>query len=193
MNGDTWSSTVSPLAYTGTTWNHGAGFGTQTGTDLLDSNGTVTTVGFTLTGDVAEANGDGFQPLPIFYETEYTDVGGMTLTINGLQNGQPYDLYLASAFNGGDGGFFTVGANTQEVAGTTQSSFISGQNYLEFSSVTAVGNSIVMTIKPDGTNQNLAILNAFQITEAPEPSTYTMLIAGLGLLVFALRFSKSRA
>jgi hypothetical protein len=191
LNGESWTASVSPLAYTGTTWSQTYSYGAITETALPYSDSTVShpdvsTVGFTLTGIGGYANNDTFQPLPMFYNTEYTG-GEMTLTINGLQNDKKYALYLDAAFNGGDGSIIKVGTQTQDVSGATESSFISDANYAEFAAF-PVDNSIVVTFTPDGTDQNLAVFNGFQIEAIPEPSSLALISMGAAaLLLFAYR------
>jgi len=44
-----------------------------------------------------------------------------------------------------------------------------------------------VTISANGTGQDFANLNGFQIEVAPEPSTWAMLFGGLGMLAFFVR------
>jgi hypothetical protein len=166
LNGNTWSSTISPLAYLGTTWSQYFSYGNITGTNLPYSDGTASAVGFTLTGVSGYSNNNQTQPLPMYYETEYSG-GNMTLTVTGLQNSQPYDLYFAVASNNGSGSAVTIGTQTLQSTGLTVSSFQSGVNYVKFTGITPVNNSIVVTIAPNGTGQNLGIIDGFQITTSP--------------------------
>jgi hypothetical protein len=184
LNGQAWSTSISPLAYTGTTYN----YGDITESDLAYSDASSSAVGFTLTGPSNLANNDGSAPLPMFREVEYSYEGDLTLTINGLQNGQAYNVALDAAFNGGDGSAFTVGSNTQQDTGNNNgSTFVAGINYVEFDSVVATDNSIVVTIAANNTGQNFANINGFQIEVVPEPSTYAMMIGGLAFLAFCVR------
>jgi hypothetical protein len=162
INGTTWSSTASPFAYLGTKWSQFYSYGNISGTNLPYSDGTASTVGFTLTGIVGYANNDTTSLLPLLHEVEYS-AGNMTLTITGLQAGQLYDLCLPSAYDNGNGSAITIGSQTQGTTGTIASAFINGVNYVQFTGIAPVSNSIVVTIAPNGTGQNLGILNGFQI------------------------------
>jgi hypothetical protein len=187
LNGHAWSTSISPLSYSGTTWTETYNYGNISATDLSYSNAAPSAVGFTLTGSPDLANNDGGAPLPIFREVEYSG-GDLTLTINGLQNGQAYNIALDAAFNGADGSAFTIGMNTQNDTGNNNgSAFANGTNYVEFDSIVASDNSIVVSIAPNGTGQNFANINGFQIEEAPEPSTWAMMLLGAGGLVFLAR------
>jgi hypothetical protein len=188
LNGQASSSSIAPLSYTGTTWTQAGGYGvTITGTDVPYSDDTSSTISFSLAGGADIANNDGSAPLPIFREVEYSG-SDLTLTISGLQDGQAYNLAMDAAFNGGDGSAFSIGSSTlQDTGNNSGSSFVSGTNYVEFESVLPTDNSIVVTIAPNGTGQNFANINGFQIEEAPEPGTWAMMLGGLGVLAFFLR------
>ena len=90
-------------------------------------------------------------------------LGNLTLTINGLQSGQLYDVYLPAAFDG-YGSILTVGTQSQTTTGVASgSSFVSGVNYVEFTGITPVSNSIAITIAPNN-GGGFSILSGFQIT-----------------------------
>ena len=188
LNGTAWSSTISPLSYSGTIWSEDYNYGNFGQTDLPYSNTGSSTVGYTLTGPSNLANNDTFATLPILQEIEYSYSGPLTLTISGLQNGQAYNLALDCAFNYADGSTFSItGSSPQSDTGANASSFINGVNYVDFDSVVASDNEIVVTISANGTGQDFANLNGFQIEVAPEPSTWAMLFGGLGMLAFFVR------
>ena len=80
LNGNAWSSSISPLSYIGTTWTQLSGFSTLTRTNLPYSDGTSSTIGFTLaatSGSGLFTSTNGTSPLTMFTEE-----------VNGL-SGQP--------------------------------------------------------------------------------------------------------
>lgn len=186
LNGQSWSSIIAPFAYTGTTWTQAGAYSNFGASALLYSGGGSSTVGFTVTGNPALSNNDGFATEPLLREIEYSG-GDLTLTISGLQNGQAYNLALACAWNGADGSAFTIGSNTHQDTGANIPTFTEGVNYVEFADVTATDNSIVVTIAPNGDGQNFANINGFQLEVAPEPSTWAMMFGGLALLGLCVR------
>lgn len=187
LNGQSWSSTISPFSYTGTTWSEDYNYGNFGQTDLPYSDTGFSSVSYTLTGPSNLANNDSFATEPILREIEYSYAGPLTLTIDGLQNDQAYNIALDAAFNGGDGSAFTIGSDVQQDTGANISTFTEGINYVEFDNVVASNNEIVVTIAANNTGQNFANLNGFQIEVAPEPSTWAMLFGGLGVLAFFVR------
>jgi hypothetical protein len=193
LNGHAWSSSISPLAYSGTTWTETYNYGDISESNLPYSNAAPSTVGFTLTGPSNLANNDSSAPLPIFREVEYSYAGDLTLTINGLQDGQAYNIAMDAAFNGGDGSAFTISGYTpqQDTGNNNISAFTNGINYVEFDSVLPTSSEIVVTIAANNTGQNFANINGFQIEEAPEPGTWAMLFGGFGMLVVVTRLRRN--
>ena len=191
LNGNPWSSIVSPLAYTGTTWTSGFA---SSATDLSFSDGSSSTIGYTLAAQFTTTNGGsnqaGQQVLTMFTEAAGTGGGNTILTINGLQNGLAYDIYLDSAFNNNGGSAFTIGSQTQGTTGAINSgSFISGVNFVEFAGINPIDNSIVVTISPSNPG-GFSLLDGFQITEAPEPNS--LLMMGLGAVILFAAVSRKR-
>jgi len=200
LDGDSYSSTVSPLSYSGTTWNTEFGFGDFGATNLLYSGGLGSGINFELSGNPQGSDNDGGDPatfpLPLLGVTEFSypgndDIasGDLTLTISGLQPGQAYNVVLADGYNGGDGSAFTLGSTTAQVAGNnTVDYFSNGVDDAEFANVVPDSNdSLVITIAPNGDGQNFSNINGFQIEEAPEPGTWALMLGGVGLLGVAYR------
>jgi hypothetical protein len=92
LNGDIWSASVSPLAYTGTTWSQSYGGNLS---DIPDSNNNSSTVSYTLaSSDPGVSNGGSSSGTTIVESTAYGFQADLTLTISGLQDNQTYNLYL---------------------------------------------------------------------------------------------------
>jgi hypothetical protein len=183
LNGDTWTSSVSPLAYTGTTWSESYGGNLS---DIPDSNNGSSTVSYTLASTgLGVSNNGAPAALPVFGSTVFGYQADLTLTISGLQSNHYYELFLVSAYDGGYGGTFTItGFPPKTSAGNSGLAYFSnGKNYVMFNNIAAINNQIVVTDSAPG---SFAMLNAFQlkVLPAPEPSTYALI--GLGLLSLAV-------
>jgi len=189
LNGDTWSSAISPLAYTGTTWTEG---NSGEFSNIPDSNDDAgSTVGFTVTSDNS-SNGGSSAGTAITQATIFGNPNDLTLTITGLDDSKTYNIYLVSAYDGGYGGSFTIGSSPAKVSAgdSGDTDFVAGQNYVEFTNITPSSNQIVINETAGGTYGGYAMLNGFQLQVAPEPSTYAMLFGGLGMLVMVSRLRR---
>jgi len=119
-------------------------------------------------------------------------------TVGGLTDGGKYNLYLyavTGSLTGGRSTTFTVDSISQTVTNATNaSSFIAGNNYVEFAGLTANGSGDI-----SGTWGALGntgpVINGFQIQSVPavvpEPSSLaTMSLVGMALLLFCKRLKK---
>lgn len=114
-------------------------------------------------------------------------------SLSGLNNALVYDIVIYSAQNafGGRGGMFDLttgsyaGLDPQTTTGDQQSSFTEGVNYVRYTGITAVGGVISFNASnsPDG----IAVMNGFEVSAVPEPSTYGLIGAGAIALVTAVR------
>jgi hypothetical protein len=106
--------------------------------------------------------------------------------------------------SGGSTSYFSLTAENQEDTYTQATSTYNGQgappsgiptaNYVEFTGLS--GGSFTLTFGAENSDGSLAhgAENGFQIVEVvPEPSTWVMLSAGLGLLVWQIRSRRSFA
>ncbi len=113
-------------------------------------------------------NGDG-----IFTSNNNVDIG--TVTFSGLVPGGLYNLTYISAFDASE---LTINGGTPVTVGGFGPS--SGQQFWEFTNVTATGGSITLTL--DGERSDS--LGGLQLNQVPEPSSTLLVgLAGLGLLV----------
>jgi hypothetical protein len=168
LNGNAWSSTISPLSYLGTAWTEIDGYSTITETNLPYSDGTPSGIGFTLSatsGQGVFSSTNGQSPLTMFTEEVNGYMGNLALKINGLQNGQAYDIYVPSAFDG-YGASLTIGTQTLTTTGNASgSTFVSGVNYVKFTGIQPINNAITISVAPNG--NNFAILSGLQIIQEP--------------------------
>jgi PEP-CTERM motif len=184
-------------------------------TNLLASDGTITTVGFDLGQEnTASLAGDNPTYQDLLDDYAYSFQGGIIpLTISGLIPGNVYDLYFyGTAGSGSDqGSIFHVnngspadmrteggdpGNDYSFVAGDLVTNpYVDDSNYVVFTSVVANGSG---EITGDTTRNGLTSWGAFnglQIVDAsdnvPEPSTWGLALAGLlGLSAAARRRSR---
>ena len=198
------TSTVAPIAYSGTFWNEENSYGGYT---LETSTGGSTSIEYALGVDLAGTyNNNAASPsnITLFNAGGYNYTGSglnggiFTIALSGLTPNQNYNLAFVSQYdNGGviDGGIFSIaGYGTQTSTGqlsTAHDTLLNGTNYVEFTNVqTATGN---LTVDVAGTpyGYNLGVVGGFQIQEvaaAPEPSTYALMgLGALALLVVSRR------
>ncbi|MFK7910735.1 MAG: PEP-CTERM sorting domain-containing protein [Akkermansiaceae bacterium] len=189
----------------GSTWNIISGF---SGTGLLDSTGASTGIGYTTTFSERRAISITAPDLELarIYMQDFGKGGSNTITINGLDIGGTYDLWLVSVSNSGAGteyyrGDFitsntTSSPSTQSIISSPRniSTFVAGQNFVLFDDIVADINGEI-TITADAADLTGSSgdefrfgLNGFQIEQVPEPSTTALL--GLGGLALILRRRK---
>lgn len=169
---------------------------------MFDSTVAVTGVGVTFDGLGGPDDWEYNSPLKLVWRAGrgfYNGPGNSaSFTINGLDNGTLYDLYIASARIGGT----TVGdwttANTNATASSliidntgnesNGSTWVSGVNYVYFHNVQPIGGSITMTEHVNNTINGAdgrVGFNGFQLISVPEPTT--AMLAGVGLLALLRR------
>ena len=129
----------------------------RTQTDLVWSDGSASSVGWSITGmrnDIGHINP---HPDIALYHTAYwnlwEDSPAGQVEIFGLTNGMLYDVYLYSLVhdpvNGPLwGGTFTIGGTTltSDADPWNHSAFVEGDNYVKFSDVSPSGGSIIVDI-----------------------------------------------
>jgi hypothetical protein len=166
-----------------------------TSNDLASDGVSSTAVTLTVTNssfyysNSGKPNGtSGFFFSPYFY-THST----ATDTLNNVSAGT-YNLYLYGDNSNfaSDGVTFTVGTTSLNAINTTNSAFIVGNNYVEFTGLTlASTGSISFSMAPAPGHSEAAFnglqLEAMPVVTAPEPSTYALLISGLGILAWVCR------
>jgi hypothetical protein len=193
----------------GTIWNGVApsaknvGYSNFTSAPLVGSTGgppTAVTVSLN-SGITYDASTDGQPNLfagALLNDFLYTGSGTTTMTINNLNPGGLYNLYVYSqngSYNN-DSTSFTFGGNTNVISNsgptfTSSTSFAStfvspgaySGNYLEFSGLVATGGVITGTFTENGPTNGA--FSGFQLVSVPEPSSlilWALAIAGALLI-----------
>ena len=195
-------STLSgPAGGLGTTWNQATSVDTGV---LNDSTGAATTVSVDTSGYSGFTNEYPAGDLPVFgsFLGSFDRPGSYTVTINGLEAGGLYDIWLLSYRDNTSttersvGTWSTTNATTsssaQLVDGTSTTpggaSFLEGYNYVLFSDVEATAGGVISFAGesqgfglPQDTNSRRLHLNGLQINQVPEPGS--LLLLGLGGLL----------
>lgn len=113
----------------------------------------------------------------------------ITLTLNGLSASTAYDVVV---YNGGNSTNFSLnGGPAQTVTGTpynANATFVNGSSYTVLEGTSNAQGVITITT----TSQTENDISGLQIEAVPEPSSYAMLLGGLGLLVYASRLVRNR-
>ncbi|MCX6875336.1 MAG: GDSL-type esterase/lipase family protein [Verrucomicrobia bacterium] len=165
------ASRAAPAAYSGNTWNDYVGSATASGSNLKDSQGGSTTVGFTTACNNGPwDNWTGLGTARLLKSavganyTTYTPV----LTLTGLNTGHAYDLYLASLENDVNRpADFLVGATSKHVADSPggATDWLEGRNYVRFAGLIPQPNGTVQ-VKAQGSGSGDGIVvNGFQIQD----------------------------
>ena len=188
----------------GSTWNIISGY---SGSSLLDSAGITTGIGYTTSFterrgiSVDSAGGD--LEIARTYMQDFGKGGTNTITINGLDIGGTYDLWLVSVANSGAGTEYyrgdyitsnvTSSPSTQSIVSSPRNitTFVAGQNFVLFDDIVAdINGMIIITAaaanltEAPGDEYRFG-LNGFQIEQVPEPSSLALL--GLGGLMMLRR------
>jgi hypothetical protein len=182
--------------YVGSTWNevqvgYSAGWAlanpSPSVSNLLASDGTSTTVGFTITGGQVGGwgLGDGETSFANLMQNFSFSGSSSTLTITGLVANGEYRLYMASGATGEQGATMTLGAATKSTVGWTgdaiPTQWIDGVNYVVLDGV-ATGGTLTVDLA-SAPNHNNWTLNGFQVALVPEPASLALLgLGGLALL-----------
>lgn len=188
----------------GSTWNIISGY---SATNLLDSTGASTSIGYTTT--FSERRGttlsSGDLEIARTYMQDFGKGGSNTITINGLMSGSLYNVWLVSVSNSGTptenyrGDFITANPTSSSSTQTVNASprnvttFVAGQNFALFENVVADVNGEIsfeadaanLDGQPNTGDEYRFGLNGFQILEVPEPST--ALLGGIGALMLLRR------
>jgi hypothetical protein len=109
-----------------------------------------------------------------------------------------YNLFIYSQNGGfaGRGAILTLGASSQTVSNFPsgdQPSFVYGVNYIEFTGISLVtAGSLSFTYSPYPVEFTEGDLNGVQLQSlsVPEPSTWAMLIGGVGMLLVVQRLRR---
>lgn len=186
LDGTAWDSSVSPLSYDGDVWTDIDAYGqsslSYSNLSYSDSGLGVSNAGFSLSPFAnSYNNGTG---LAMLQKGVYS-ASTMTLTISGLDTGETYNVYLASA-HPNYGGAITINGVTKTTSHAQTTSWAESVNYVSFSGIQSNGSGeIVASIAPNG--GGLGILNGFQIAAVPEPSSVALLLAGGGTVMVVMR------
>jgi hypothetical protein len=200
------SELLGPLGGGNTTW-------TQTysnsDTNLVDSSGSNTTIGFSINTDISENDlRDAPNPdlvMQIGSKAQFGKGADSTLTISGLTPHGVYDLAVASTrlyigeIEASIGNLSTANtttsASTQFIDGSSidPSNWVLGTNYGLFEDIVADGSGNITILADAADAGELFVgspayrmhINGFQIQEVPEPCSLTLL--GLGGLLIARR------
>lgn len=206
-----------PAGGLGTTWNQ---FAANSGGGLLDSTGGATGASFTT--NFTEGRYDGTGPSLRMLRATLTDFGrgqSRTLTINGLNAGSLYNVWVVSHRHqsGGAPNYIERQLGTWTSVNTTSSptsqvingvssgvspqgnAFVDGVNYALFENVVANGSGTIVfngqaaTIAGGFAADYRLHLSGFQIEEvitAPIPEPSSAILLGLGGLVLFIRRRK---
>ncbi len=217
------SSTISAGVVSAVNWNSEAASSGSAITGLVDSSGaTVSGLSLTYTsnGNVggSGAGGDqGFQDLysshlesPYGVDTTSTgpigDTNRVLISLSGITYSS-YDIYVYTR-NGDKGSnayispvnLFTtsaspnIGAQSTSISytDTFASTYVNGDNYVVFTGLSGSQQFLFDSID-FGNNNNSGFAGVQIVSAVPEPSTYAMMLGGLGLLMVLRRFNVRKA
>jgi len=164
------AASVAPVNYAGSTWTDAVGNSQASGSNLPDSQGNSTSVGFTTNcnngpwGDWSALGGARISHAVVADYTTYQPV----FTVNGLDTGHQYDLYITSTHNNqSKPADWQVGAAVKHVENNTGEStnWVEGRNFVHFSNlIPRADGTLVVKAKGDGEYDGID-LNAFQVQD----------------------------
>ncbi|MEI7954356.1 MAG: hypothetical protein WCJ66_04220 [Verrucomicrobiota bacterium] len=164
------AASVAPVNYAGSTWTDAVGNSQASGSNLPDSLGNTTTVGFTTNcnnGPWGDWNALGGARISHAVVADYTSYQPV-LTLNGLESSHQYDLYIASTHNNQNKpADWLVGGTVQHLENSTGEStnWVAGKSFVHFSNVIPLADgTIVIKARGDGEYDGID-LNAFQIQD----------------------------
>jgi len=185
------AASVAPANYAGSTWTD-ATSSTASGSNLKDSQGNTTSVGFTTScnaGPWGDWNMLGAAKISHAVAANYT-VSTPVFALNGLNTGHIYDIYVASSHNNANiPADWQVGTAVKHLANTTGEStnWVEGKNFIHFTNLIPLANGTI-TVKASGNGNYDGIdLNAFQVQDMgarglnPEAFFYAFSFPGTGV------------
>lgn len=206
VNGGPYAGTGADPLDTGTVWNQftNGGSGVITGSNLKDSNGAPTTFSVSTAADGGSTVGNTTNLFNGYLYTVHTSLTSpSTVTINTGLFSQAFTIYLYDQSGSNTTGrptAFALDASNGGAAASTlntvaSNSFVLGQNYVVLTGVTSATGAVTVdfaSITQAGNGNHVeGDLNGLQLdftaTTAPEPSTYALMAASLGALVFFVR------
>lgn len=189
------------LGTVGDTWNvlsgDANGHLAQTTAVLTLANGNTSngvTLSLSDSSGAAEADPSGFESTPYarLMGDEFQEFAGGTFTMmfNGLTPFHSYDLYLYSTELGNDNRTttFTISGISLSVVNSVRlSNFAEGINYVHFGSQPAdvAGHISIAMHGSGGGPQSAGVINGFQISDVPEPTSLSLVIVGGTLLIMS--------
>jgi len=189
------------LPSTGNTWNgvESPASGSITESNLLDAQGSSTTVGFNLAAPSGSWSHAKLSNLPnellVNYasleRTDQSTANEATLTISGLTAGVLHDVAIyAQGDVDGQGGEFTLGSQTKTTsADPLDVNFDEGVNYITLSGQADGNGELEITwrnlVDGNGSVERWSALNGFQVQAVPEPASLALM--GLGGLMMLRR------
>ena len=164
------AASVAPVNYAGSTWTDAVGNSRASGSNLPDSKGNSTPVGFSTNcnngpwGDWNALGGARISHAAVADYSSYQPV----LTLNGLESSHQYDIYIASTHNNQNKpADWLVGGTLQHLENDTGESthWVAGKNFVHFSNLIPLADgTIVVKAKGNGEYDGID-LNAFQIQD----------------------------
>jgi hypothetical protein len=176
-------------------WNAISAFSTPSG--VVDVSGSSTSVAINIAavtmGGYMTTTGFPLDPTALVEDNFYGY--SWTVSITGLHNGL-YDVYLYEPNHPdvGTGAGTVNGVAFGNINGNFSGTFLLGSNYHRLSGVLVSGGQLLASVT-SGAVPVYGGLAGMQLVPAPvpEPETYAMMLAGLGLLGFASRRRKHQA
>jgi hypothetical protein len=163
------AASVAPANYAGTTWTD-ATSSTASGSNLKDSQGNTTSVGFTTScnaGPWGDWNMLGAAKISHAAAANYTAYQRV-FALNGLNPGHKYDIYVASSHNNQNKpADWQVGTAVKNLANTPTEStnWVEGKNFIHFTDLIPLANGTI-TVNAKGNGEYDGInLNAFQVQD----------------------------
>lgn len=169
-------------------WNAISQFSTPSG--VIDVSGAATSVAINITAVTMGGymTTTGFPPDPTALVEDNFYGYSWTVSVTGLHDGL-YDVYLYDPNHPdvGTGAGTVNGAGFGNINGNFSGTFQLGSNYHRLSGVLVSGGLLLASVTSGTVYGGLS---GMQLVPIPEPETYAMMLAGIGLLGFAARRRK---